>query len=83
MSPIHRESPLTPALSPWERGRPLNDCDLLPLPWGEGWGEGYGARDRSGGLSFPAVVVHPFDLEAMPAQTLHRSLGVGAVLRLD
>ena len=31
---------LTLSLSLWERGRLLNGCDLPPLPWGEGCGEG-------------------------------------------
>ena len=35
-----RGTPLTLSLSPWERGRPLNGCGVLPLPWGEGRGEG-------------------------------------------
>ena len=42
-----------------------------------------GEGQDEGDLAFPAVIVHPFDLEAMQAQPLHRSLGVGAVLRLD
>ena len=32
--------PLTLSLSPWERGRLLGGHSLLPLPGGEGWGEG-------------------------------------------
>jgi hypothetical protein len=32
--------PLTLSLSLWERGRPNSGHGLLPLPGGEGWGEG-------------------------------------------
>ncbi len=36
----YEASPLTLSLSPWERGRLSTGAAELPLPWGEGWGEG-------------------------------------------
>jgi len=72
--------PLTPALSPWEREPdelPLESeatrwadgaqrALMLPLPWGEGWGEGERSSLPPGSSKFSSTELSLYGIAAKP-----------------
>ena len=60
------KSPLILSFSPWEKGRCCKGRGLLPLPWGEGWGEGSLTPVTAGSFAHIDEVKSPLTLPLSP-----------------